>query len=169
MNKIYLPALVCGFGASVLTTIPGFEAFACCLLVPIASIVSVRLYKKANTEIIRLNTGTGILLGLLTGLFAALFASTFEIIITYFTKTNDLVTGYPQAERVIRDLNLGDTAKESLELLKKMVSEIKTKGFSFLYTIIITFSNLLTYSIFGMLGGVIGVAYINNRSKMSNK
>jgi hypothetical protein len=167
MNKQYLPALVCGFGASVLTTIPGLESLACCLLIPIASIISVRLFKKANTDIAALRTGTGVILGLLTGLFAAGFASTFEVVITYFTRTNDLVAGYPQAEQFVRNLNLGDTAKESLELLKQIVSEIQTKGFSFLYSVIITFSNLLTYSIFGMLGGVIGTALINKRNKLS--
>jgi hypothetical protein len=167
MNKKYLPALVCGFGASVLTTIPGLESIACCLLVPIASIISVRLYNKANNEMVKLNTGTGVMLGLLTGLFAAGFASVFEVIITYIAKTNDLVAGYPQAEKVIRDLNLGDAAKESLELLNKMISEIQTKGFSFLYTVIIAFSNLLTYSIFGILGGVIGTALINRKNRLN--
>jgi hypothetical protein len=166
MNKKYLPALVCGFGAAVLTTIPGLESIACCLLVPIASLISVRLYNKANREMTRLNTSSGVILGLLTGLFAAGFASIFEILITYITKTNDLVIGYPQAEEVIRDLNLGDAAKESLEMLKKMVSEIQTKGFSFFYSVIITFSNLLTYSIFGMLGGVIGTALLNKKNKI---
>jgi hypothetical protein len=89
------------------------------------------------------------------------------VIITYITKTNDLVAGYPQAEQVIRDLNLGDAAKESLELLKNMISEIQTKGFSFLYTAIIAFSNLLTYSIFGILGGVIGTALINRKNRLN--
>jgi hypothetical protein len=165
MNKKYLPALVCGFGVSVLTTIPGFESFACFLLVPIAAIISVRLYKKTNTELFQLRTGTGVMLGLLTGLFAAGFASIFEVVITYVTRTNDLVVGYPQAEQLIRDFDLGDAADESLELLKSMVLEIKKKGFSFLYTAIILFSNILSYSIFGMLGGVIGTALINKRNR----
>ena len=167
MNKKYLPALVCGFGASVLTTIPGLEIIACCLLVPVASIIAVRLYNKTSHEMLKLHTGTGVIIGLLTGLFAAGFASVFEVIITYITKTNDLVAGYPQAEQVIRDLNLGDAAKESLELLKTMISDIKTKGFSILYTAIIAFSNLLTYSIFGMLGGVIGTALINRKNRLN--
>ncbi len=167
MNKKYLPALVCGFGASVLTTIPGLESIACCLLVPVASIIAVRLYNKTSHEMLKLHTGTGVIIGLLTGLFAAGFASVFEVIITYITKTNDLVAGYPQAEQVIRDLNLGDAAKESLELLKTMISDIKTKGFSILYTAIIAFSNLLTYSIFGMLGGVIGTALINRKNRLN--
>jgi len=165
MNKLLLPALVCGFGTAVLTTIPGLESIACCLLAPAASFIAVRLYKKSNAEPTLLNTGTGILLGLFTGLFAAVFASGFEIIITYLTKTNDLVIGFPQAEQVIRDLNLGEGAEESVKLLKKMIEEIRLKGFSLLYSIIITLSNIITYSIFGMLGGVISIAVMKRRNK----
>lgn len=165
MNKIYLPALVCGFAAAVLTTIPGLESIACCLLVPAASLIAVRLYKKSNSGLTKLNTGTGALLGLFTGIIAAIFASVFEIILTYLTRTNDLVTGFPQAESVIRDLNIGEAAKESMQLLKKMIVDIRNTGFSALYTIIITFTNLLTYSIFGILGGIIGTALINKKKK----
>ena len=52
-----------------------------------------------------------------------------------------------------------------MEVLKQMISEIKSKGFSFLYAILITTTNLITYSIFGMLGGLIGTAIINKRSQ----
>lgn len=165
MNKKYLSALVCGFGAAVLTTIPGVQTIACCLLVPIASVISIFLYKKSQPDLLKIQTGTGILLGLLTAVFAALFASGFEIIITYITRTSDLVTSMPQAEKVVKDMNLGPAAEESMEILKKMVSEIQSKGFSFLYAFLITTTNLITYSIFGMLGGLIGTAVINKRNQ----
>ncbi|MCU0364915.1 MAG: hypothetical protein MUE93_04505 [Ignavibacteriaceae bacterium] len=165
MNKKYLSALVCGFGASVLTTIPGVQTIACCLLVPVASAISIFLYNKSQTELIKIQTGTGIFLGLLTAVFAALFASGFEIIITYITRTSDLVTSMPQAEKVVKDMNLGPAAEESMEILKQMVSEIQSKGFSFLYAFLITTTNLITYSIFGMLGGLIGTAVINKRNQ----
>ena len=165
MNKKFLPGLVCGFGAAVLTTIPGVQTIACCLLVPIASVISVFLYKKSQPGLLKIQTGTGILLGLLTAVFAALFASGFEIIITYITRTSDLVTSMPQAEKVVKDMNLGPAAEESMEILKQMVSEIQSKGFSFLYAFLITTTNLITYSIFGMLGGLIGTAVINKRNQ----
>lgn len=165
MNKKYLPGLVCGFGAAVLTTIPGVQTIACCLLVPIASVISIFLYKKSKPGLLKIQTGTGILLGLLTAVFAALFASGFEIIITYITRTSDLVTSMPQAEKVVKDMNLGPAAEESMEVLKQMVSEIQSKGFSFLYAFLITATNLITYSIFGMLGGLIGTAVINKRNQ----
>ena len=165
MNKKYLSALVCGFGAAVLTTIPGVQTIACCLLVPVASAISIFLYKKSQPELIKIQMGTGIFLGLLTAVFAALFASGFEIIITYITRTSDLVTSMPQAEKVVKDMNLGPAAEESMEILKQMVSEIQSKGFSFLYAFLITTTNLITYSIFGMLGGLIGTAVINKRNQ----
>ena len=167
MNKKYLSALVCGFGAAVLTTIPGIQSVACCLLVPIASAISIFLYKKSQPDLLKIRTGTGILLGILTAVFAALFASGFEIIITYLTKTSDLVVSMPQAEKVVKDMNLGPAAEESMKVLKQMVSEIQSKGFSFLYTFLITTTNLISYSIFGMLGGVIGTAIINKRHNQS--
>ena len=165
MNKKYLSALVCGFGAAVLTTIPGIQSVACCLLVPIASAISIFLYKKSQPDLLKIRTGTGILLGILTAVSAALFASGFEIIITYLTKTSDLVVSMPQAEKVVKDMNLGPAAEESMKVLKQMVSEIQSKGFSFLYAFLITTTNLITYSIFGMLGGLIGTAIINKRNQ----
>jgi hypothetical protein len=168
MNKKYLSALVCGFGAAVLTTIPGIESVAFCLLVPIASIISIWLYKKSHSELLKIQTGTGVILGLFTGLFAALFASGFEIILTYVTRSNDLIFAMPQTEDLIKEMNLGPAAEESLKLMREMVVEIQSNGFSILYTVFITFSNLLTYSIFGMLGGALGVAIINKRNKPLN-
>jgi len=164
MNKKYLASLVCGFGAAVLTTIPGLESIACCLLVPIASIFTIGLYKKSSPGLLRIQTGTGVILGLLTGIFAALFASGFEIILTYITKSNDLIASIPQTEKLINGMNLGEAAKESIEILKQMSNEIQTTGFSLLYSILITLGNLITYTIFGMLGGAVGTAIINKRS-----
>ena len=169
MNKKYLPALVSGFGAAVLTTIPGVQSFSCCLLVPIASGVSIALYKKSNHELIRkIETGTGLMLGFLTALFAAFFASSFDIIITFITRASDLSVSLPQAEQLIREMNLGSAAEESINLIKQMIADIQTTGFSFLYSILITLTNLISYSIFGLLGGLVATAIINKRNINSN-
>ncbi|MGB5528778.1 MAG: hypothetical protein WBQ32_02320 [Ignavibacteriaceae bacterium] len=164
MNKKYLSALVCGFGVAVLTTIPGIESVACCLLVPVAAGFSVGLYKKSHPDILTIRTATGVFLGLLTGVFAALFASGFEVILTYITRANDLIVAMPQSEKIIQDMNLGPAAEESLEILRQMVKEIQSTGFSLLYSVLITLANLITYTIFGMLGGTLGAAIINKRS-----
>ncbi len=74
----------------------------------------------------------------------------------------------PQAEQLVKDMNLGPAAEESIGVLKQMVSEIQSKGFSFLYAILITLTNLITYSIFGMIGGMVATAIINKRNIRSN-
>jgi len=165
MNKKYLSALVCGFGAAVLTTIPGVQSIGCCLLAPVAAVLAIFLYKKSHPDLLKVQTGTGIFIGFLTAVFAALFASGFEIIITYITRTSDLVASMPEAEKVIKDMKLGPAAEESMDVLKQMADEIQSKGFSFLYIFLITLTNFITYSIFGILGGLIGTAVINKRNQ----
>jgi len=163
MKHKYIPALLCGFGAAVFTTIPGLRNIACCLLVPLAAIIAVYLHKKTARNNLKISTGTGLMLGLFTGIFAALFASLFDVIITYFTMTNDFISSLPESKEIIRDWNLGTLVEESIKLMESMSRDIKSSGFSLLYAVMITISNVLTYSIFGFLGGALGVALINKR------
>ena len=152
MNKDYLPAIVCGFGAAVLTTIPGFKNFTCCLLVPVASFVAIVLYKKTNRLDEKIAVSKAIILGLLTGIVAALFSTFFDLLITYITHSNEFIAGLPQTELIISDLNMGAIMDESLKLIKQMGKDIEANGFSVLYTIMIFLSNIITYTIFGILG-----------------
>jgi hypothetical protein len=165
MNKDYLPAIVCGFGAAVLSTIPGFKNFACCLLVPAASIVALFLYKKTNRLDEKIAVNKAIILGLLTGIVAALFSTFFDLLITYITHTNEFIAGLPQTELILHDLNMGPIMDESLILIKEMAKDIEANGFSALYTIMIFVSNIITYTIFGILGGAIGVAILNRQNR----
>ena len=75
-----------------------------------------------------------------------------------------MVAALPQTEQMIKNMNLGPAAEEALGLLRKMVDEIQSTGFSFIYSLIIVLTNLITYTIFGMLGGVIGTVIINKRN-----
>ena len=168
MNNKNLSALVCGFAAAVLSVIPGVASFSCCLVVPVASGFAVALYKKSNAEMNKIQTGTGVMLGFLTGIFAAVLAGVFEIILTLITKSNDLVAALPQTEEMIKNMNLGPAADEALGLLRQMVNEIQSTGFSFIYSVIIVVTNLITYTIFGMLGGVVGTVIINRRNASKN-
>lgn len=164
INKNYLPAIVCGFGAAVITTIPGFKNLGCCLLVPAASILTIVLYKKSNHLNEKIAVSKAIVLGLITGIVAALFATFFDLVITYITHSNEFITGLPQTELIVKDFNLGPIMDESLKLIKIMAKDIEATGFSTLYTIMIFISNILTYIIFGILGGALGAAILNRRN-----
>jgi hypothetical protein len=164
LNK-YLPALVCGFAAGVLNIVPVVKNFSCCLIIPTAAIFSLVLYQRANKDFTMLRASTSTLFGLLTGIFAALFGTTFEIIIIFISKTSDINTAIPELEKLMKNLPASSIWDEIMNLMYKISDEITQKGFSLIYSISILFSNLIVNSIFGMIGGIVGMQILNNRMK----
>lgn len=166
--KKYLPTLVCGFGAAVLSTVPGIKNFSCCLLVPAAAAFSILLDKKINHIDEKVALGKAFGFGFLTGLSATIFITLFEMLLTYFTKSNDFIQALPQTELLMRQWNLGPMIDESLKLMKSMGKEIETTGFSFIYLFLILSSNFITNTIFGMIGGALGMSLINRKKNQTN-
>lgn len=163
--KKYLPTLVCGFGAAVLSTVPGIKNFSCCIIVPGAAAISILLDKKINNSNEKILLGKSLGFGFLTGLFATLFITTFEMLITYFTKSNEFIQNLPQLELTMRQWNLGQMVDESLKLIKGVSKEIQKSGFSFIYLLMILSSNFITNSIFGMIGGALGMSLANRKER----
>lgn len=163
--KKYLPTLVCGFGAAVLSTVPGIKNFSCCLIVPAAAAISILLDKKINSSNEKVLVGKSLGFGFLTGLFATLFITTFEMLLTYFTKSNDFIQSLPQTEIVMRQWDLGPMVDESLKLIKSVSKDILKNGFSIIYLLMILSSNFIINSIFGMIGGALGMSLANRKSR----
>ncbi len=164
--KKYSPALVCGFGAAVITILPGLnQGFGCCLLVPIATGISLILYRKINPSVEKISGENALLFGLFTGIFAALFSSLFDTVITFFLHSNEFVESVSQTKALLKELNMGDTGKQALKILQGMASDIKEKGFSLFYTFALLTGNILSFSIFGVIGGFISMFLINKKNK----
>ena len=162
-NNKYLPTLVCGFGAAVLSTVPGIKNFSCCLIVPAAAAISILLDRKINHYNDKALLGKSIGFGFLTGLFATIFITIFEMLVTYFTKSNDLIQSLPQTEIMMRQWNLGPMIEESLKLIKSVSKDIQKNGFSTIYLLMILLSNFMVNSIFGMIGGTLGMSLANRK------
>lgn len=163
MKKIF-PSLVSGFGAAVLTTIPLLKGFACCLLVPGAAIVALFLDRKINHNLERIKIQKALFFGFMTGLFATFFITSFDLLLTYLTKSNDLFRDLDQTEALMRDWNFGPMLDESIKMINHMALEIETTGFSTLYAVMIFFTYFISNSIFGMLGGALGMAVLNKKT-----
>lgn len=161
----FMPPLVCGFGAAVLSTIPGVKSIGCCMVVPIAAWLSLILNEKLNKVQPPVVTQDAFFFGLLTGFFAAIFSTGFDILITLIMHTNDFVQTLPQTESIVKGWNLGELWSETSSLLHKMSLDIKTNGFSFLYTFAILISNIFIDSVFGMIGGLIGMRIQNKKKR----
>lgn len=164
MNK-YVPAIVCGFAAAVLTTIPGLKSFGCCLLVPAAAFFSVLLYHKSAGLTSVIDTSEALLFGLFTGLTAAVFSSGFDILLTFISHSNQFVENLPQSESMMKEISTNPIVIQTFGLMNKMADQIKVTGFSVYYSAIILFSNSVTFAIFGMIGGIFGRILLDRRSK----
>ena len=160
----YLPALVYGFAAAVLMIIPEIKNFGCCLILPVAAAFSLFLNKKINKVSGDITTQDAFFYGIFTGLFSAIFLTVFDLLITYFAKTNDLVESLPVSKTMLRDLNLGPIMENAITMMENMAKDIQQNGFSAFYSVMIFISNLVINTIFGMLGGLIGMKYLNKKS-----
>ncbi len=163
MKKL-LPSIVTGFAAGVLTTVPLLKNFACCLLLPAAAVFAVFLDQKANGEDENLLMSKGVVIGLMTGIFAALFGTTFDILITYIAHSNDLVSTFGQMQKFIADFPIDAAMKQQItNMMQGMVNDITKTGFSLFYAISIIVNNFLSNSIFGIIGGLVGVQIYKSR------
>jgi predicted PurR-regulated permease PerM len=165
----YNSTLVAGFGAAVLSIVPILKNFSFILIVPLAAVISLYLDKNVNKNYNKIKISKAILFGFMTGLFATLFFVTFDLFITFLTKTNDFVQTLPEAQKTIKEMKLGKYVEESIELMLQMADEIREKGFSLLYTALMFLSNFITNSIFGIIGGLLGMISINRKIQETEK
>lgn len=162
--KKYLPPLVCGFSAGVLSIVPLVKSFSCCLIIPAASYFTLLLYVKSNRMYNeRILPSRAVLLGLLTGIFAALFSTGFDTLITFISRPDDLQSAVMELEKMLGRLPSDATSKQMMDMMYKMADDVSRYGFSALYTASMLLSSLILDSLFGMIGALIGMQIINNR------
>ena len=162
--KKYISALVCGFGAGVLQIVPFLRSFSCCFIIPLAAFISLMLDQRATNSKEKISAKKAIMFGIVTGLYAAIFGSFFELFITLVTKHNDIISTFPELQRMIEGFPVTPEIKtEVLNLFQNVREEILTKGFSLLYTFSVLINNFIVNTIFGAVGGLVGAQIINNR------
>ncbi|MHB1686202.1 MAG: hypothetical protein ACYCVH_02345 [Ignavibacteriaceae bacterium] len=165
-TKKILPSFVCGFGAAVLTTVPGVKNVGCCLVVPLAAFTALFLDHKINKSLPPINIKKAIAFGILTGIFAAFFSTFFDVLITFISRTNDYVEALPQTESLIKSYKfVGPLFDQTISMLHSMANQIKLTGFSPLYTFMIFITNIFIDLIFGVIGGLLGMSFFNKRNQ----
>jgi hypothetical protein len=168
MKNKYLPSLVTGFGAAVLVSIPLIKHVGCCVIIPFAAVYALTLDVKLNKAELPIKGKEAVLFGLMTGLWAAIFSALFETIITLFTHSNEFVQELPGIENVLRNqvpASFRPMMEQAIPIYRSMATEIKRTGFSALYTFAILATNVIVDIIFGIIGGFIGMNYLNKRNK----
>ena len=105
------------------------------------------------------------MMGLMTGIYAAIFGTSFELLITFITKNNDLLYVVNDLKGFVDQFPVtNDVKQQVLDLTNNVVNSIKTDGFSLLYSVSLLINNLIINPIFGMIGALIGAKFINSRA-----
>lgn len=166
MKNKFISPLVCGFGASVLTIVPGLKEIGCCLIIPFAGALSLLLYQKSNNDISAITSKQAAIFGLMTGVFSAVFATLLEILFTAIFFTNDFVKSLPQLEVAFKSFAPQNLLDEVFKIYKNMARDIVSKGFSLSYSIYFFLATSITSLIFGLIGGFVGMALLNRKNKL---
>lgn len=164
MNK-YISAFVVGFGAGVLQVVPVAKSFSCCLIIPAAAVIALILDQKATKDTSPIPFSKAAIFGILTGLWAALFGTSFDVLITFITKNNDVIAAYGELQNVLSNFPFDDALKKEVSgLLNMVIEDIKATGFSMLYTFSVLVNNLVVDIIFGFIGALVGMQILNSRN-----
>jgi len=164
--KKYISSFVCGFGVGVILIIPIAKSFACCFIMPLAAFLSLFLEQRAQNNYEKISMRKALVFGLMTGLYAALFGSVFDLFITLITKQNDILTVFPELQRMLASLPVTDDIKKQvLDLFEGVRKDIMSYGFSPLYTFSVVINNFIINPIFGIIGGLIGAQILNRRNQ----
>lgn len=166
--KKYLPMIVCGFGAGVLTIEPLVISFTVILIVPLAVIAALLLEQKANNNFGTITPGRAIVTGVLTGVFAAIFGTFFNTILIFVTRTSDVNRSLADVKKYLSSFPTNEIADEVIRTMIRMSYEISQYGFSMLYTFSMLTSSLIINSIFGLLAGLIGMQFINKKNVINS-
>ncbi len=162
--KNYLSAFVVGFGVGVIQVVPVAKSFACCLFMPVAAYLAILLDRKSKGESGEVEFKQAAIIGVLTGIWAALFGTFFDVFITFVTHSNDVVATFGELRKALESLPVDETVKKQAgEMLSAVVVDITEKGFSMLYTVSALINNLVVDTLFGFIGGVVGMNVINSR------
>jgi len=164
--KKYLPVLVTGFAAGVLSVVPFLKGLTCCLIVPIAAYFAVILEQKSKNITGEFDLKKAAVLGLLTGIVAAVFGSFFEIFVTLITKNNTILNSFNEINQSVNSLPFSDAVKEEvLSIMNSVAASIRETGFSPLYSISIFVNNLIVNPVFGLIGALVGAKILNSKNQ----
>ncbi len=167
LSNKYISTIASGFAAAVLSTIPEIQQLMFFFIVPVAAIFSLFLDQKIQKDESLIDFRKAFTFGIFTGLFAGIFSSVFHLLITFFTHTNFFVETLPEMIKILQDLSknpeMKPVADQYIKLFNESASSIKESGFSAFYSFMVLFGYTLFDTCFGIIGGLIGRKYLNNK------
>jgi hypothetical protein len=156
------PALAGGMFLGFLSTMPFINAanLCCCMWVLGGGGIAAMLLAKQRPA--GITYGDGAFVGVLSGLFGAIFGTIVHIPVQMIFARMFSQSQQQQFEEMFRQLGVEGPMKDWA--LRVMSGEISAATILFTF-----FSNLLMWSLFAMIGGILTVAILNKRGMQPQK
>ena len=167
------PAMIGGSIMAVIATVPYLNMLncLCCAGIMLGGFMAVYFYQKSllpNDPPLR--TSHGLILGAFAGVFGAILETLITVLTIKFFASTYFDAVYIEIEKSIEQLqNDGTDVPVILDQVQDTIAafaqEISEHGFSIILTIIILVFNTFKDVLFGLLGGLIGAAIFQKKTK----
>ncbi|MBK8550040.1 MAG: hypothetical protein IPL53_02860 [Ignavibacteria bacterium] len=153
------------YGTSIMTLIAVFPLLNfinvfCCAGIMAGGFAGVYTYwKQLQNTGLALTTKDGGMIGILCGILSAIFVTGFGLILSLFSETNPML----DIMKTFDEIGI-QTPPEMSEYMDKFSNEYNEHGFSPTITIISFVSNIILYPLFGSVGAILGVTYLNKKN-----
>lgn len=153
------------YGTTVMTLIAVIPVLSlinvfCCAGIILGGFAGVYTYwKQLNNTGVILTTKDGGMIGILCGILSAVFVTGIGLLISLFSETNPML----EIMNAFEEMGF-QIPPEMLMYLDKFSAEFNEHGFSPTITIFSFISNMIIYPLFGSIGAILGVSYLNKKN-----
>lgn len=151
-------------GTAVMTLIAVFPVLNlinvfCCAGIILGGYAGVYTYwKQLQNTGLSLTTKDGGMIGILCGILSAVFVTGFGLLLSLFSETNPML----EIMKTFDDIGF-QMPPEMSQYLDKFSNEYNEHGFSPTITLFSFISNIILYPLFGSIGAILGVSYLNKK------
>lgn len=153
------------YGTAVMTLIAVFPVLNlinvfCCAGIILGGYAGVYTYwKQLQNTGQALTTKDGGMIGILCGILSAVFVTGFGLLLSLFSETNPML----EIMKTFDDIGF-QMPPEMSQYLDKFSNEYNEHGFSPTITLFSFISNIILYPLFGSIGAILGVFYLNKKN-----
>ncbi|HMS34931.1 MAG TPA: hypothetical protein PKC91_12690 [Ignavibacteria bacterium] len=153
------------YGTAVMTLIAVFPVLNlinvfCCAGIILGGYAGVYVYwKQLQNTGLTLTIKDGGMIGILCGILSAIFVTGFGLLLSLFSDSNPMI----EIMKTFDDIGF-QMPPEMSQYLDKFSEEYNEHGFSPTITIFSFISNMILYPLFGSIGAILGVSFLNKKT-----
>jgi hypothetical protein len=145
-----------GMFLGLLSSVP-FISIGCCMWVPLGGGIAAVLLTRQR-RLSSISYGDGAFAGVISGLFGAVVGTIIQTVFRALSPPQFFETLRQQVEQVMNQVGLEGPMRDFMLRMASGEISAATVAFTFI-------SNVLTYSLFAMIGGILALAILRRRGE----